>query len=161
MSFEDDSLKEFLLDNNVGLATVSNLSRPPVSHTVPYKELPNFGSSKIGLYRPLPSVVGSAMEYEEVDVAPQPAAAQPLRVVLAKVGAGARPDTSALGPRPSTADRRCPERSSSRSRPQLENEVRHLRRRLARCEEDLTQLRRRINQLERHRPGHQDGTYRE
>ncbi|KAF6033181.1 hypothetical protein EB796_008512 [Bugula neritina] len=45
--------------------------------------------------------------------------------------------------------------------PQLEDEVRHLRRRLARCEEDLTQLRRRINQLERHRPGHKDGTYRE
>jgi len=100
-------------------------------------------------------------EDEEPTAASQPAATQPLRVVLARVGAGARTDTSALGPRPSTADRRRPERSSSRSRPQLEDEVRHLRRRLARCEADLTQLQRRINQLERHRPVHKDGTYRE
>jgi len=68
MSFEEDSLKDFLLDHDIESVTVSNSSRFPASHTISYKEMPNFGNSETGLTRPLLSVVGSAMECEEMNL---------------------------------------------------------------------------------------------
>jgi len=57
MSFGEDSLKEFLLDHDVESVTVSDSHRLPTSHTISYKEMPNFGNSETGLTRPLLSVV--------------------------------------------------------------------------------------------------------
>jgi len=56
---------------------------------------------------------------EEPTAALQPAATRPLRVVLARIGAGARPGISDLGLRPSTVDRKRAENSIPCSRPHL------------------------------------------
>jgi len=68
VSFGEDSLQEFLLDQDVGSVTLCDSPQLPISHKVPYKEMPNFGNSETGLTRPLLSVVGTAMECDEVGV---------------------------------------------------------------------------------------------
>jgi len=93
---------------------------------------------------------------------PQPTT-QPLRVVLARVASDARADSSDLGPRPLATGKKqmkptgCSTTDCHR-RPtvaQIEEEVRHLRRRLRRYEEKLGQLRRRVSRLERGQAGDQ------
>jgi len=91
--------------------------------------------------------------------AQQPAATQPLQVVLAQAGEDARFYALDLGLRPSvtgkeqTSERRATTTPAAHTRSSLEDEVRHLRKLLHRCKEDLIQLMRRVNRLERAEDG--------
>jgi len=89
----------------------------------------------------------------------QPAATQPLQVVLAWVGTDARADASDLGLRPLATGKKQQSRrntDNTHRRPAttqlpLEEKLLHLRRRLRQYEEELGQLRRRMSRLERSR----------
>jgi len=92
---------------------------------------------------------------------PQPAATQPLRVVLAWIGSDARADSSDLGPQPLATGKKqkkltgrgTTDRHRRPTAAQLKGEVRRLRRRLCRYEEELGQLRQRASGLERGHAG--------
>jgi len=65
MGLGDDSLHDFLLDQDVRSVTLCDSSQHPFSHKVPCKQMPNFGDSKIGLTRPLLPVLDTDMECDE------------------------------------------------------------------------------------------------
>jgi len=67
MDLGDDSLHEYLLDQDVGSITLCDSSWPLVSHRSLYRQMPNFGISKIGQSRPLLHFVGTAMKCKEVE----------------------------------------------------------------------------------------------
>jgi len=94
-----------------------------------------------------------------------PGITQPLRVLLAWVGADSRSTTTNLDPRPAAAGKNKKEQrprpsrpvSDSAARPNhylLKDEVRRLRRHMRRYKEEMLALRRRISRLEHADDGH-------
>lgn len=65
MDLKEESLHDYLLNQDMGLMTLWDASRQPVSNRAPYKQMPNFGASEMGQSRLLLLVVGTTINCEE------------------------------------------------------------------------------------------------
>lgn len=65
MDLEEESLHDYLLDQDVGSVTLGDMSRPPVLNRSPYKQMPNSSDSEIGQSQPLLIFIRTAINCEE------------------------------------------------------------------------------------------------
>jgi len=66
MDLGEEPVQDYLLDQEVGLATLQGVPGVPIYCKAPYKQMPNFGTCAIGQSGPLLSVTKAAMDCEEV-----------------------------------------------------------------------------------------------
>jgi len=66
MDFGEELLRDYLLDQEVGLVTLQDAPELPIHHKAPYKQMPNYGTSTIGPSRPLLTVSGADMECDKI-----------------------------------------------------------------------------------------------
>jgi len=67
MDLGEESLHDYLLDQDVESVTLWDTSRPPVSNRALYKHMPKFGTSDTDQSRPILLVVGTTMDYDEAE----------------------------------------------------------------------------------------------